>query len=69
MCRLNVSQRIQIGIKTRLTYVIPYIEKWPQAIYLGLLPRNISSTVLQIHNISDEIWHIAGDRSLDVIIK
>lgn len=48
-------------------YVAPYLEKWPQAMYIGLDPSNVQKTVLQIHSISDEIWHIAGDKSVDVI--
>ncbi|TNV76848.1 hypothetical protein FGO68_gene6142 [Halteria grandinella] len=63
--RMNVSDRLKIGIKTRLSYVIPYIEKWPQAMYLGIDPKNISNTVVQIHQISDEIWYISGDKSVD----
>lgn len=63
---MNVTARIQTGIKTRLSYVIPYLEKWPQAMYLGIDPRNLSNTAQHIHKISDEIWFQAGDRSLDV---
>ena len=66
---MNVSKRIHKGIKTRLTYVVPYLDKWPSAMFLGLDPANISSTVLQIHKISDEIWYQAGDKSLDVRAK
>ena len=36
--------------------------------YLGLEPSNLQKTVLQIHSISDEIWYIAGDKSVDVRI-
>jgi hypothetical protein len=38
---MNVSKRVHYGIKTRLSYVIPYLEKWPQGMYLGLQPNNI----------------------------
>ena len=27
--RKNISGRIHFGIKTRLSYMTPYIEKWP----------------------------------------
>lgn len=63
---MKVADRIHLGIKTRLSYVIPYLNKWPQAMYLGLSPNNVSNTLQHIHNISDEIWYIAGDRSVDV---
>ena len=32
---------------------------------IGLHPSNLANTVLQVHNISDEIWHQTGDRALD----
>ena len=32
---------------------------------LGLKPRNLPTTLLQLHNISDEIWDLAGDKSTD----
>ena len=33
---------------------------------LGLAPRNIATTLGKIHDISDEIWFLAGDRSKDI---
>lgn len=44
----------------------PYIDKWPQAMALGLQPRNLPTTLEQLHAISDEIWHLAGDKSTDL---
>ena len=32
---------------------------------LGLSPSNLPNTVQQLHHISDEIWHHAGDKSVD----
>ncbi|CDW88966.1 UNKNOWN [Stylonychia lemnae] len=60
---MNVTSRIQTGIKTRLSYVVPYLDKWPQAMYLGIDPKNLGNTVQHIHKISDEIWFQAGDKS------
>ena len=63
---MNVSDRLKTGIRTRLSFVVPYLEKWPQAMYLGIDPKNLSNTVKQINKISDEIWFIAGDKAVDV---
>ena len=43
----------------------PYIEKWPQAMALGLQPQNLSTTVYQLHCIADEIWYATGNHALD----
>eukprot|EP00347_Sterkiella_histriomuscorum_P022999 403336342 len=65
MHEMNVRQRVHKGIKTRLQYVVPYLEKWPQGMYLGIAPQNWQTTALHIHKISDEIWYQAGDRAVD----
>lgn len=33
---------------------------------LGALPQNIPSTIRHINSISDETWHQAGDRAIDL---
>lgn len=45
--------------------MVPYIEKWPQAMVLGIKHPNLFPTLNKISEISDEIWYQAGDRSLD----
>jgi ubiquinone biosynthesis protein COQ9 len=44
----------------------PYIDKWPQAMALGLQPKNLTTTLQQISSISDEIWKLSGDQSTDI---
>ena len=63
---MNISQRLTYGVKTRLSYTVPYLNHWPQAMYLGLQPSNLAQTLSRIHEVSDEIWYQAGDKSLDV---
>ncbi len=53
---MNVTARVHTGIKTRLQLVQPYLEKWPEAMYIGIDPKNMGATAKQIHRISDEIW-------------
>ena len=35
---LKTPQKIKLGVKTRLELMSPYIDKWPQAMALGLKP-------------------------------
>ena len=44
----------------------PYIKVWPQAMLLGLQPSHIKTTLNDLTLLSDEIWHIAGDKSTDM---
>ena len=53
---LSKTKRLEAGVKVRLQLMSPYIDKWPQAMALGLQPVNIPTTLGQIHAISDEIW-------------
>ena len=62
---LRIPQKINFAVKTRLELLTPYIDKWPQAMALGLKPQNLTTTLGQLHSISDEIWYLAGDKSKD----
>ena len=63
---MRISERIHLGVKTRLELEVPYKKVWPQAMALGAQPQNVTSTLKQLHAISDEIWFQAGDKSIDV---
>lgn len=65
LSKIGVNQRLKTGIKTRLSYQIPYIKHWPAAMALGLHPYNVQTTVYKIHKISDHLWYVAGDNSVD----
>ncbi|XP_042267857.1 ubiquinone biosynthesis protein COQ9, mitochondrial isoform X1 [Thunnus albacares] len=54
------------AIETRLRMYIPYIETWPQAMSLLLLPHNIPDSLKHLSTLVDDIWYYAGDRSTDV---
>jgi len=53
---MSENQKLFTGIKLRLQLMSPYVDKWPQAMALGLQPQNWSNTAGQINAISDEIW-------------
>jgi len=63
---MRISDRIIEGIKIRLSYQIPYLTRWNEALALGGLPNNAPKTLEKLTYIADEIWYIAGDRSADL---
>ncbi|XP_061628565.1 ubiquinone biosynthesis protein COQ9, mitochondrial isoform X3 [Phyllopteryx taeniolatus] len=54
------------AVETRLRMQIPYIETWPQAMSILLLPHNIPKSLKHLSTLVDDIWYHAGDRSIDV---
>ncbi|OXB76067.1 UNVERIFIED_CONTAM: hypothetical protein H355_000166 [Colinus virginianus] len=59
------DQFLRDAVEARLRMVIPYIEKWPQAVSILLLPHNIPSSLNLLTSMIDDIWHYAGDQSTD----
>ncbi|KAM9375750.1 ubiquinone biosynthesis protein COQ9, mitochondrial isoform 1-T1 [Pholidichthys leucotaenia] len=62
----KTSDFIRDAIETRLQMYIPYIETWPQAMSILLLPHNIPDSLKHLSTMVDDIWYYAGDRSTDV---
>ncbi|KAM9854193.1 ubiquinone biosynthesis protein COQ9, mitochondrial [Aulostomus maculatus] len=54
------------AVETRLRMYIPYIETWPQAMSILLLPHNIPDSLKHLSTLVDDIWYYAGDRSTDM---
>jgi len=63
--KMGVTDRVKTGLKLRLSYEIPYIKTWPEAMALGILPQNIWTTTQKVLKIADEIWYYAGDTAVD----
>ncbi|KAM8799430.1 ubiquinone biosynthesis protein COQ9, mitochondrial [Eudromia elegans] len=61
----TTDQFLRDALEARLRMLIPYIEKWPQAVSILLLPRNIPSSLTLLTSMIDDIWHYAGDQSTD----
>lgn len=57
---------IRDAVETRLRMYVPYIETWPQAMSLLLLPHNIPDSLKHLSTLMDDIWYYAGDRSTDM---
>ncbi|NXK10574.1 COQ9 protein, partial [Herpetotheres cachinnans] len=59
------DQFLRDAVEARLRMLIPYIEKWPQALSVLLLPHNIPSSLNLLTSMIDDIWQYAGDQSTD----
>ncbi|XP_059191404.1 ubiquinone biosynthesis protein COQ9, mitochondrial [Centropristis striata] len=57
---------IRDAVETRLRMYIPYIDTWPQAMSILLLPHNIPDSLKHLSTLVDDIWYYAGDRSTDM---
>ncbi|KAM6224792.1 ubiquinone biosynthesis protein COQ9, mitochondrial [Rhynchocyon petersi] len=53
------------AVRTRLRMLIPYIEHWPRALSILMLPHNIPSSLSLLTSMVDDMWHYAGDQSTD----
>ncbi|KAJ8398677.1 hypothetical protein AAFF_G00422050 [Aldrovandia affinis] len=62
----EMAQFLRDAVETRLRMLIPYIETWPQAMSILLLPHNIPDSLKHLSTLIDDIWYYAGDRSTDL---
>ncbi|NXN17501.1 COQ9 protein, partial [Indicator maculatus] len=63
--RKPIDQFLRDALEARLRMLIPYIEKWPQALSILLLPHNIPSSLNLLTSMIDDILHYAGDQATD----
>lgn len=56
---------IREAAQARLQMLIPYIEKWPQAMAIQALPQNSCQALNNLGQLVDDIWYYAGDKSTD----
>ncbi|XP_051975828.1 ubiquinone biosynthesis protein COQ9-B, mitochondrial-like isoform X1 [Xyrauchen texanus] len=62
----KTAEFLKDAVETRLRMLIPYIDTWPQAMSILLLPHNIPDSLKHLSTMVDDIWYYAGDRSTDV---
>ncbi|RXM31219.1 Ubiquinone biosynthesis protein COQ9, mitochondrial [Acipenser ruthenus] len=65
----KTDEFLRDAVEARLRMLIPYIEIWPQAMSILLLPHNIPESLKHLSTLVDDIWYYAGDRSTDVSSK
>uniref|UniRef100_A0A8D1M8M5 Ubiquinone biosynthesis protein n=1 Tax=Sus scrofa TaxID=9823 RepID=A0A8D1M8M5_PIG len=61
----KTDQFLKDAVETRLRMLIPYIEHWPRALSILMLPHNIPSGLSLLTSMVDDMWHYAGDQSTD----
>uniref|UniRef100_A0A8C6RUT3 Ubiquinone biosynthesis protein n=1 Tax=Nannospalax galili TaxID=1026970 RepID=A0A8C6RUT3_NANGA len=61
----KTDQFLRDAVETRLRMLIPYIEHWPRALSILLLPHNIPPSLNLLTSMVDDMWHYAGDQSTD----
>ncbi|XP_034060996.1 ubiquinone biosynthesis protein COQ9, mitochondrial [Gymnodraco acuticeps] len=62
----KTAECLRDAVETRLRMYIPYIETWPQAMSILLLPHNIPDSLKHLSTLVDDMWYYAGDRSTDM---
>ncbi|XP_043937216.1 ubiquinone biosynthesis protein COQ9, mitochondrial [Protopterus annectens] len=62
----KTDEFLRDALQVRLKMLIPYIEKWPQAMGILLLPQNIPESLKYLTSMVDDIWFYAGDKSTDI---
>jgi ubiquinone biosynthesis protein COQ9 len=59
------SELMMDAVEQRLRMIIPYINRWPQAMALKAFPSNAPTALENLALMVDDIWYYAGDRSTD----
>ncbi|XP_062317223.1 ubiquinone biosynthesis protein COQ9, mitochondrial isoform X2 [Osmerus eperlanus] len=62
----KTAEFLRDALETRLRMLAPYIETWPQAMSILLLPHNIPDSLKHLSTLVDDMWYYAGDRSTDL---
>ncbi|KAI9015196.1 COQ9-domain-containing protein [Gaertneriomyces semiglobifer] len=64
--RVGVTGKIRQCLQSRLEYSKLYIHKWPEALAVLAVPTNAPIAVRALATLVDDMWHIAGDKSVDM---
>ncbi|KAJ8248836.1 hypothetical protein GJAV_G00228260 [Gymnothorax javanicus] len=62
----DTAEFLRYAVEARLRMLIPYVDSWPQAMSILLLPHNIPYSLKHLSTLIDDIWYYAGDRSTDM---
>lgn len=65
MQRLRTSERVALGVRTRLQTLLPYREAVRRSLALMALPQNLPLGARLLYETVDTLWHAAGDTSTD----
>ncbi|CEP00458.1 unnamed protein product (mitochondrion) [Plasmodiophora brassicae] len=57
---------LRLAIRTRLEGIIPYVNRWAEAMALGAMPHNAIQTSQNLACLVDDIAHLAFDETVNV---
>jgi ubiquinone biosynthesis protein COQ9 len=63
--KLRTSERVALGVKARLSILMPHREAVRRGLSLLALPQNLPLGAKLLYEAVDTIWHGAGDASTD----
>lgn len=63
---ITPPQFVEEAVQHRLLMIVPYLNKWPQALAVMSLPPNVPTSLASLLTMVDDICYYAGDRSVDV---
>jgi ubiquinone biosynthesis protein COQ9 len=64
--QMLLRDKLKEIIKLRLEYIIPYINRWSEALALMAHPLYISSSLVRMASLADEICYQIGDASTNI---
>ncbi|KAI9772033.1 MAG: Ubiquinone biosynthesis protein coq9, mitochondrial [Geoglossum simile] len=62
---LGVRERVRLLVLERLMANRPIIHRWQEALAIMAQPSHVSTSIAELARLSDEIWFLAGDISVD----
>lgn len=62
---LRTSERVALGVRTRLEILLPHREAVRRSLSLMALPQNLALGTKLLYETVDTIWHAAGDTATD----
>ncbi|TPX47390.1 hypothetical protein SeMB42_g03334 [Synchytrium endobioticum] len=63
---MKTTSKVRAGVVSRLEFSKPVISQWPEAAAQLALPQNLDVALKGLGELVDEIWFLAGDRSVDM---
>ena len=63
---LKIAPFLRKNVEKRLIMNVPYMSKWPEALAIMAYPQNAPSSVHLGLELVDSMWHLAGDKSVDI---
>ncbi|XP_030750110.1 ubiquinone biosynthesis protein COQ9, mitochondrial-like isoform X3 [Sitophilus oryzae] len=62
---ITPGEFVELAIAAKLKMLVPYKNRWPQAIAIMSLPPNVPNALAALLAMVDDICYYAGDRSVD----